>query len=73
MSKVTKKVVKATNLVDKILGESFPAPTRNKVADIPLEDPRATLATIKKALTELTNQVESLSSVFENMEFKKSK
>jgi len=62
---------KAEKLVDKILGEGFPAPTRNTVSDVPLADPRKTLATIKKALTELTSQVESLSSVIETMEFKK--
>ena len=64
-----KKLRTANKLVDEVLGEGFPAPGRNKVSDVPLEDPRKTLATIKKALTELTTQVESLGSILENIEY----
>jgi len=63
------KLDDANQLVDDVLGEGFPAPTRNDVSDVPLEDPRKTLATIKKALTELTTQVNNLSSVIEQVEF----
>jgi len=63
------KLDQANQLVDEVLGEGFPAPGRNKVSDVPLDDPRKTLATIKKALTELTHQVESLSSVMEHIEW----
>jgi len=66
-----KKSDYANKVVDDILGEGFPAPTRNTVSDIPLGDPRATLASIKKALSEITDQVNALESVIEESYSKK--
>jgi len=65
------KLDDANKKVDELLGEGFPAPTRNKVSDVPLGDPRATLASIKKALTEISDQVDALTQVIEESYDKK--